>query len=621
MATLSGKTYEVQAHSGDGRWIMADIHETRSASLEQAKEFFDSGKYGGVRVLAESERSGQDVIFEQIIEGFGDKPITIVPIETAPVCRDFSDYFELQSRRTIAKVLRNYLDRKSFSALELLYDAGELKMLENDDTLFPKAIQQIAGAQTRRSKVKPSARVDELYKIVPRIRKMAIEVINDDAGYGVLKSKGLDALVKFAEASHNGDNVSYCIRHAIAQYLGDGGDWNSKIELLTALGRDGLSDTGLGFLDETLAELLDGASAVKEMLAGQPDAATANQVLIKLCQGRAIDQASSLSCIADVNDLMHRHDMTWTKKILLERVAAYVGGINRLTKEGPEQERKAYLLIVRELTEVSGMMGGSEVCGAITRRARIVFSKGGDNLAFPEAMTRVIDLLPHRAARIGYLVELAMSPFAQEFKTFVLSALGKTAKQLTSLESLVATGSPQSLVQDAVDGLQKRLESDDIPAEWRDALNSAFSSLVGKPKTEKFEPKAGKISDEKFNAMIKKAPEEKKASAGTLLFNEGDLGDEAYLIQSGKVEIFQMVGNKEYVLATLEQGEILGEMSLIDSQPRMASARVIEGARLTVISRSAVQMRLQKLEQEDRVMRRLLDVLVNRLRGDAHIGV
>jgi CRP/FNR family cyclic AMP-dependent transcriptional regulator len=620
LATLSGKTYEVQIHNGDGRWIVTDVHETRSSSLKQAEELFESNKFGGVRVLAESDRSGQEIIFEEAIEGFDEKPITVVSIDDAPLCSTFADYFELSSRRAIAKVLRNYLDRRGCSALELMFDGSEIKMLENNDALFPKAIQQIASAQNRGKNSKPSKRIDELFEIVPRIRKKAVEVVNDDAGYRVLKSKGIDALIKHVNANHSVDDRSYFMRHAFAQYLGDGGDWNTKIDILTKLGVDELSMDGQTFLDETLAEVLDGASAIRELLAGQPDAATANQVLVKLCQGRAEKHASSLSCISEVNDLFHRCETPLSKAVILERVAGYLGGVNRLTKEGPEQERKAFLLITRELTDMSGMMGGAGMCGAVTRRARIVFSKDGDNLSFPEAMARVIDLLPHRAARLGYLVELSLSPVASDYKPLVLATLGKTVKQLSSLASLVPTGSPQSVIQEAVEGLQKRLSSDDVPAEWRTALSSTFQSLLNKPDKDKASSETVIITDEEFNAMIKKKPVEKNATSGDLLFEEGDLGDEAYLIQSGEVEVFHKVGNEEFVIATLGKGEIFGEMSLIDNQPRMASARVMADTRLTVISRSAVQMRLQKLEQEDRVMRRLLDVLVNRLRGDAQIG-
>jgi CRP-like cAMP-binding protein len=72
-------------------------------------------------------------------------------------------------------------------------------------------------------------------------------------------------------------------------------------------------------------------------------------------------------------------------------------------------------------------------------------------------------------------------------------------------------------------------------------------------------------------------------SAGTVLFREGDEGTEMYVIQSGKVKITRRVGAQEALLAILPEGEFLGEMSIINNQPRSATATVLEAAKLLVL--------------------------------------
>ena len=94
---------------------------------------------------------------------------------------------------------------------------------------------------------------------------------------------------------------------------------------------------------------------------------------------------------------------------------------------------------------------------------------------------------------------------------------------------------------------------------------------------------------------------------------------EAYLLLDGQVQVYRQSGNGEIVLATLGRGDILGEMSLIDNQPRMASARVIGKAKLTVITQDDLAARLGKLGNDDKVLRRLIDVFVDRLRGQARL--
>ncbi|MBI5070313.1 MAG: Crp/Fnr family transcriptional regulator [Deltaproteobacteria bacterium] len=75
----------------------------------------------------------------------------------------------------------------------------------------------------------------------------------------------------------------------------------------------------------------------------------------------------------------------------------------------------------------------------------------------------------------------------------------------------------------------------------------------------------------------------KEFPRGTVLFREGEPGREMFVVQSGKVAISLGAGGREKVVALLGQGEFLGEMSLLSSRPRSATATVAEDARLLVI--------------------------------------
>ncbi len=103
-------------------------------------------------------------------------------------------------------------------------------------------------------------------------------------------------------------------------------------------------------------------------------------------------------------------------------------------------------------------------------------------------------------------------------------------------------------------------------------------------------------------------------SPGQVIFEEGDPGDCAFLVESGAVQIVKRGRTGPVVLATLGKGEIFGEMALVDDQPRMAGALCAQRATLAVIPRDAFQARLGRV---DKVTQKLLTVLVNRVRGAA----
>ena len=50
---------------------------------------------------------------------------------------------------------------------------------------------------------------------------------------------------------------------------------------------------------------------------------------------------------------------------------------------------------------------------------------------------------------------------------------------------------------------------------------------------------------------------------GQLLFEEGAIGDKAYVIETGELEVIKHSDGREVLLAVRKPGEVIGEMSLI----------------------------------------------------------
>jgi EAL domain-containing protein (putative c-di-GMP-specific phosphodiesterase class I) len=99
--------------------------------------------------------------------------------------------------------------------------------------------------------------------------------------------------------------------------------------------------------------------------------------------------------------------------------------------------------------------------------------------------------------------------------------------------------------------------------------------------------------------------------AGTLLFAEGEAGSCAFLIASGCIEIFLRRDDREVVLANRGPGEIVGEMAILDSRPRSASARVVADCELVVITANQITHRIAGT---DPVLRMCLGVVIARYR-------
>lgn len=96
------------------------------------------------------------------------------------------------------------------------------------------------------------------------------------------------------------------------------------------------------------------------------------------------------------------------------------------------------------------------------------------------------------------------------------------------------------------------------------------------------------------------------------LFSQGESGDRAYIIEKGRVLIFLTKDGEEFPLSILGEGEIFGEMAIIDNQVRSASAKTLEDCSMLVVTKDQL---LERVQAADTVVRLLLRVLLKRLRS------
>ncbi|WP_223879039.1 Crp/Fnr family transcriptional regulator [Chitinimonas arctica] len=93
------------------------------------------------------------------------------------------------------------------------------------------------------------------------------------------------------------------------------------------------------------------------------------------------------------------------------------------------------------------------------------------------------------------------------------------------------------------------------------------------------------LSDDEL-AHIEASAVAKTYPKGTIIINEGDAGSSMFLLMQGRLKVFVSDSNgKEYVLAVLGPGEYVGELSLLDDEPRTASVETEEQSTFLVIQK------------------------------------
>lgn len=77
-------------------------------------------------------------------------------------------------------------------------------------------------------------------------------------------------------------------------------------------------------------------------------------------------------------------------------------------------------------------------------------------------------------------------------------------------------------------------------------------------------------------------------SDGQMIFCEEEPGNELYIIKSGKVEILKVTPPEEVLLSILREGDIFGELSVVSTKPRSATAVSVGETALLPVSRESL---------------------------------
>jgi CRP-like cAMP-binding protein len=101
--------------------------------------------------------------------------------------------------------------------------------------------------------------------------------------------------------------------------------------------------------------------------------------------------------------------------------------------------------------------------------------------------------------------------------------------------------------------------------------------------------------------------------AREILFHAGDAGDGCYFLRSGVVKVAVIARDgQERLLAVLGPGALIGELALIDDEPRSATISALKPCRLMHLSNAAF---FRLADANPQIYRQALKLLAHRLRG------
>src|SRR5262245_28084668 len=95
-----------------------------------------------------------------------------------------------------------------------------------------------------------------------------------------------------------------------------------------------------------------------------------------------------------------------------------------------------------------------------------------------------------------------------------------------------------------------------------------------------------------------------RRKGGESLYQEGDLGSEMYVVQTGEVRLFRVRDGQKQELAVMEKGDFFGELAVLEGLPRTSGAEAVGDVELIEINSATF----------DRMIRANIEIAVRMLR-------
>ena len=103
------------------------------------------------------------------------------------------------------------------------------------------------------------------------------------------------------------------------------------------------------------------------------------------------------------------------------------------------------------------------------------------------------------------------------------------------------------------------------------------------------------LLNEDDRVMLANVVDELRVPDGHTLFQAGDPGDSLFIVRSGEIELFiKDTAGQKIVLTTAQNGDMFGELAMLDTGPRTATAVALSDSEVLVLDRDDLVLLFQR---------------------------
>ncbi len=306
-------------------WALVEVAPDRDTGLRIAADQLREHKLGRVKVTkekfdAETGEFRQVTIHESGYDSSQDKAKAVDPDRHPIPCVEPNDLYTMHSRRTLSRVLGNWMARHKVTPFEFLHRIDLVEKLDASGMELQHAVQKFAIAEASVTKIP----VQSIIKVLHKLSDTFIDKLYKDHKANIFPTIKPETLGEVAEKLRKDKSGFYRLSGAVSLYLANSKDWSEKVDRLLNLSDAAPANSELRTfvlqpLDAILGEVVAGEAGLNELIGARKNLGTSLLSLADLFAGKV--SSEPLTSVEE-NDECDRQRALATVKRLGEHFAA-----------------------------------------------------------------------------------------------------------------------------------------------------------------------------------------------------------------------------------------------------------------------------------------------------------
>ena len=363
----------------EGRWIIRNVYGedrqaiARARSMVHTERMAEAIKVMEYRTMPNGFTTEKELLLIDRLEAYRKQEFQVAKVDEVAACATYQDFFSLDARRAMEKLLRPYLGPEALTPTEFLHVSAYHKEIDRKGRLVESALHTVGRLQGGQAGTKTAKRYEDLTAMAREIQVLAQDFVYDAKTMPRLDDKNYRDVAAAIADNVSQDKANFDLTASVCHYLMQHRAMMDKLErLVTMLASS--DKRGIGIMDKIFADAIAAPGLMRDLLGPQISLFDHIKQCLEVLRGKyGVEQVGGQRFLVAVSHLISGGLCPEAAEAIRMHVARAFASDTPLDKREPHptDERRRLEILAMDIGE-DDVMGSTRgmVDSAIDKRRR-----------------------------------------------------------------------------------------------------------------------------------------------------------------------------------------------------------------------------------------------------------